>query len=270
MKKKKWLYLILFFLNVGLVLFFGWKVLLVLSEYREGESSYDALADEYVQEENEEEYTFNSVKVDDNLDEEKVVEAAPIVVSFPELLNQCDDVVAWVYCEGTNVNYPVVQSEDNDYYLRRLLDGTWNTAGTIFMDYRNASDFSDWNNILYGHNMKNDSMFGILENYKDHEYYVDHSIWYLLTPEKEFRIDLIGGYTTFGGSDDTYSIPDTFEGRNELVATAQLHSTFQSRTVINEQDKLITLSTCSYDYDNARYVLVGVLHELGSNEKGEN
>ncbi len=257
MKKKNWLYMTLIALLIGVILYSGWKVIAILSEYKKGESSYEALTEEYT-----DKYTFNVVDVEDNLNEEKRVETAPITVSFSELTAQYRDVVGWLYCEGTEINYPIVQSSDNDYYLRRLLDGTWNIAGSIFLDYRNASDFSDWNSIVYGHNMKNDSMFGCLEKYKNQDFYEEHSVWYLLTPDKDYKIELIGGYTTSTDSSLTYSILATSEERDRLIEQVQRTSTFQADVQISDQDRLITLSTCAYDFENARYVLIGVLHEL--------
>ena len=93
-------------------------------------------------------------------------EAAPIQVDFEALRQQNPDIIAWIYSTDTPINYPVVQSEDNSYYLRRLIDGTRNTAGTIFADFRNAPDFSDRNTLVYGHNMKNNPMFGTLSEYR--------------------------------------------------------------------------------------------------------
>ena len=68
-----------------------------------------------------------------------VSETAPITVDFERLQEENKDIIAWLYCPDTEINYPVVQSKDNEYYLRRLLDGTWNIAGTLFIDYRNAA-----------------------------------------------------------------------------------------------------------------------------------
>ena len=98
-------------------------------------------------------------------------EPLPIQVDFELLRKQNPDVFAWLYCPDTPINYPVVQASDNEYYLRRLLDGSYNFAGTLFMDYRNAVELSDWNSIIYGHNLKNDLMFGTLPKYKDKAYF---------------------------------------------------------------------------------------------------
>ena len=94
---------------------------------------------------------------------------------------------------STGLNYPIVQAEDNDYYLYRLLDGTWNKNGTIFMDYVNRSDFSDQNTLVYGHHMKSGAMFGALVQYKKQEFYDAHPYLYLYTPQQSYRLDLIAG-----------------------------------------------------------------------------
>lgn len=122
-----------------------------------------------------------------------VSETAPITVDFERLQEENKDIIAWLYCPDTEINYPVVQSKDNEYYLRRLLDGTWNIAGTLFMDYRNAADCSDLHTIIYGHNMKNNTMFGSLPKYSKQEYYEEHSVLYLLTPKQNYKVKLIAG-----------------------------------------------------------------------------
>ncbi len=188
-------------------------------------------------------------------------EGVPIKVDFERLQLNNKDVKAWLYCAGTLINYPVAQAEDNDYYLHRLLNGTNNRAGTIFMECTNHEDFSDWNTLIYGHNMKNNTMFGTLTDYRDQEYYDEHPVWYLLTPDGDYKIELISGFVT-DTSSVIYSIPQTEEAKNELVDAIMRKSNFKTNAEISSKDKLITFSTCTYDYDEARYVLIGVLKEI--------
>ncbi len=260
-------------LLVGIFLFSGWKLYTIMAEYKQGEDSYDKLTQEFTtQRSTTPTPTAIPQPSGETISEEETEpkETAPITVDFDALISDCSDVVGWLYCPDTPINYPVVQAEDNDYYLRRLLDGTYNSSGSLFMDYRCASDFSGWNTVIYGHNMKNDAMFGTLQDYKKQEYYDAHPVLYLLTPTQDYKIDLIGGYTTPGTAEDTYGIPQTQEGRDALIARAQQYSTFLTDTAVNAGERLITLSTCAYEYDNARYVLVGVLRPLEPSEKGGN
>ncbi|MGI6014047.1 MAG: class B sortase [Oscillospiraceae bacterium] len=190
-------------------------------------------------------------------------EDIPITVDFDSLQRKYADVVAWLYCEDTPINYPIAQADDNTYYLRRLLDGTENQSGTLFMDSRNQAEFSDWNTVIYGHNMKNGTMFGTLPDYCNQAYYDAYPILYLFTPQQTYCVELIAGYVTASTS-EAYSIPQSQEERDRLLDDARERSTFVSSATIEPDNRVITLSTCSYEYDDARYVLIGVLHTFNT------
>lgn len=187
--------------------------------------------------------------------------SSPLSVDFQALKQKNSDIVAWIYSEDTPINYPVAQSTNNDYYLRRLVDGKYNQAGTIFMDYRNSNDFSDPNTIIYGHNMKDDSMFGTLTNYENQNYYDNHKEMFLYTENKNFKIEIFAGYTT-SSDGDIYTYPKTSSSNKKLIDNAIKKSKFSSDVEISSEDKIITLSTCAYTFEDARYVLLGVLREL--------
>ncbi len=248
--------ILLFLLSLALILFASQKLCGIRMAYQKGKDSYGTLVQQYA--------VTLPPPAESPLAEEFTApeETAPISISFDALLEQCPDVVGWLYCEESVIHYPVVQGRDNEYYLHRLLDGSTDISGTIFMDYRNSRDFSDLNTILYGHNMKNGTMFGSLQKYKDQEYFEEHPVWYLLTPERDYKILLVGGYTTTAFDPDTYRFPDTTEERDVLIAKAKFHTTFEPELDIKETDRLITLSTCAYEFTGARYVVVGVLKEL--------
>lgn len=180
----------------------------------------------------------------------------PLRVDFDALQAENPDIIAWIYCADTPINYPVAQSEDNQYYLRRLTDGSYNSSGTIFLDFRNSPDLHDVNSLIYGHNMTNGTMFGTLVEYKDQAYYDEHPELWILTRECAYRIDLIAGLVTASDSDD-YTI---FETREELDAHLQdcvERSTFVSDFDLDTVERIVTLSTCSYEYNTARYVVIG-------------
>lgn len=188
-------------------------------------------------------------------------ETVPIEVDFDVLLKSNADVIGWIYCEDTPINYPVVQGKDNDYYLSRMIDGTRNSSGTLFADYRNAGDFSDGNTIVYGHNMKNKEMFGTLPNYKKQSYFDEHPVMWLLTPEENYKVELVAGYVTSSTS-EIYSFGQTEADVVSQMEQAADQSTFLSGFQVSQGDRFVTLSTCSYEYDNARYVLIGRLKPL--------
>lgn len=188
-------------------------------------------------------------------------ETAPIHVDFETLKQENRDVIAWLYCEGTPINYPVVQAADNFYYLRRGTDGQYRTSGTLFVDYLNKHDFTDNNTILYGHNMKNGTMFGTLTQYVKQAYYDAHPTMYLLTPEKEFKVKLIAG-ATVNSTSSIYKLPLADAYKENFISEAREKSTFQSEYTFLPDDKFVMFSTCSYSYNDARYVLIGLLEEL--------
>lgn len=202
-----------------------------------------------------------TIVVQDQTEESTPTETAPIEVDFDVLLRTNPDVIGWIYCADTPINYPLTQGEDNDYYLYRMIDGTQNSSGTLFVDYRNAGDFSDSNTIVYGHNMKNKEMFGSLPNYKKQSYYDEHPIMWLLTPDASYKVELIAGYVTAPYS-EIYSVGQTDDDISVLVNQAIEQSTFKSYFELSEGDRVLTLSTCSYEYDDARYVIFGRLIKI--------
>ena len=194
---------------------------------------------------------------DTNPETEPTQEELSIRVDFQQLLAQYPNAVGWLYCDGTPINYPVMQSDDNDYYLRRLPDGTYNTAGSLFADYR-CGELGESNNyIIYGHNMKNGTMFSSLTKYKSQSYYGEHPVLYLYTPEGNYQIELIAGFVS-KPTGEIYNTNQTYE----QILKYSSNSTFRSNVDPCEGDCYITLSTCSYEYENARYVVIGRLEAI--------
>lgn len=228
----------------------------IFSEYAKGKAVYNDTAQRYTVEQPDQELPQQDTASQSET-ESGAEGIPPISVDFDGLLQENADVVGWLYCENTPINYPVLRGEDNDEYLHHMIDGTYNSSGSIFMDYRCAADFSSVNTILYGHNMKNDSMFGTLHDYSEQSYYDSHPFLWLLTPEANYRIDLIAGYLSPADGE----IYDTVSDEEQLMACvsqAMRQSTFRSTAEYSEISSIITLSTCSYEYDEARYVLLGI------------
>jgi SrtB family sortase len=120
-------------------------------------------------------------------------DSVPIVVNFDLLQERYPDCVGWLYSPATPINYPIMQSKDNDYYLRRSYDGSYNRCGSLFLDFRCTSDLSDSLSLIYGHNMKNDTMLGTLERYTDQAYYEAHREMYLLTRDADYVLRPFAG-----------------------------------------------------------------------------
>lgn len=180
-------------------------------------------------------------------------------VDFSALEKINPDVVAWLTSEGTEIDYPVVLGTDNDYYLRHLVTGERNKLGAIFMDYRNHGDFSDRNTILYGHNMKDGSMFSSLTKYKDQSYYDSLPAMVLYTPGVDFKIELFAGIIVDGNQESVRFDFKDAQDFQSYVDSLKKASSFESNTVVTADDRIITLCTCSYEFNNARYALFGKL-----------
>ncbi|MFT3951713.1 MAG: class B sortase [Oscillospiraceae bacterium] len=180
-------------------------------------------------------------------------------VDFEALQKINSDIVGWICCEDTDISYPVVQGEDNQYYLKHLFDRTYNSSGCIFLDSRNSADFSDSNSVIYGHHMKNGTMFSFLMKYKNQEYYDKHPEILLLTPNGNYTIELFSGYVTNVES-DAWRV--SFGSHSEFMQwaeNAKEQSVFHSSVTPEDEAHIITLSTCSYEFNNARFVVCGVL-----------
>lgn len=221
-------------------------------EYRQGEQEYSNLADIMVSPASSGIYVTESAEG-----------AAPIDVDFAALKKMNANVVGWLYCKGTPINYPVVQSDDNSYYLNHLFDDQKNSSGAIFMDAMNAPDLSDANTIIYGHNMKNGTMFAALENYDSQKYYEAHPVMYYLTKDRNYKIDVFASYETSGGSDAFTIFFDSEQTySNYLQQRWNLSQIDTSWLPMTADDNIVTLSTCSYDFDDARYVVQGKVTPL--------
>lgn len=192
---------------------------------------------------------------------EKNPQLCPISVDFDALLAVNEDIVGWLYCEGTNINYPIVQGYDNEYYLRHAYDKKESGAGAIFVDAGNRPDFTDSNTIIYGHNMKNGGMFAQLADWSDSVFFETHSEMWLLTPQQNYRVELFGGYLTKDAS-GSYTIfpaagPEFAAYLKQAVAAADV----RTETETPAEERYIMLSTCAYDFQDARYVLHGRLFQ---------
>ena len=239
----------LFLLMLFIFLFSSYKLYSFYLEDRQNEQLILDLSKETVQVNNLSDYKENK-------------EFAPISVDFKALQETNKDIIGWVYQPNTKIKYPIVQGEDNNQYLRRLIDGEYNVGGTIFLDYRNSSDFSDFYSIVYGHNMKNKSMFGSLTSYKKQEYFDNNPIIYLLTPEKDYKIELFMGFVNNAKVENFVYDTEITEEQLENILELKKKSTFVSSIVPEIGDRIICLTTCSYEYNNARYLVFGRLKEL--------
>ena len=170
-------------------------------------------------------------------------------VDFDELLKKNKDTVAFIHMENNNINYPVVQSKDNSYYLTHAFDKSYNEAGWVFLDYRNNINSLSFNNIIYGHGRLNKTVFGSLKDTLDKKWQSnkDNLAIYISTPNENMIFQIFSIYTI---KSESYYINTLFNNKNEKskwLDTMIQRNTSVFNTSVDTNDKILTLSTCLDD-----------------------
>ena len=169
------------------------------------------------------------------------------------------DYRGWIKVENTNIDYPILQGNDNEYYLDKDINKEYLASGSIFMNYLN-NGFNDENTVLFGHNMRNGTMFGQLKKYKESDFfYGNNDIDIELSNGDNLKYKVFSVYIT--NVEDNY-IKTKFDNKDEykeFLERIKNKSIYKSEIDLNEDDKIITLSSCSYEFDDARIVVHGKL-----------
>ena len=227
----------------------------IYTEYKKGSDEYNKIADMAVMERDPD----KEEQSDEAAGPDGPKLTAPMQIDFASLKSVNEDVIGWIYIEALDgVSYPVVKGTDNNTYLHMTYEKNYNFAGTIFIDYENSADFNDCNTLVYGHNMKNGSMFGQLKEFsKDEATYQKSRYFWIFTPEKSYRYEIISAYTTAVNS-DTYTL---FKGPgqefqdylNKITGYSEIKTTPGEMTI---SDRIVTRSTCTGN-EATRYVVQG-------------
>lgn len=185
-----------------------------------------------------------------------------ILSEFAKLYNLNHDVRGWITIPDTHIDYPVVQSTDNDYYLRRDVTKAYNRHGVPFLDYRCTTQPFSWNTIIYGHNMKDDLMFHDLTKYEDSDFYNESPIVTFNTLQGNYKWKIFAAYITnatpAGGKVFNYLVP-TFSSTQDFenyIAQVRARSLITTSVDVQPTDQILTLSTCTYEFTDARMVIV--------------
>lgn len=196
-----------------------------------------------------------------------VVNSAPSIVlpevDFMALKEKGPEVAAWLALPDTVINYPVAHTDDNDYYLTHLYDGTANKAGCLFIDYENAAAFTDKNTVIYGHNMRDGSMFSSLKEFSSQEYFDAHPSMYLMTPEGGYLVELFAAFTASPGESGSDASPWALSFKDDgayttWLAAMQERSLVKSGVSVTSSDNVLTLSTCT-NSGSDRFIVMGKL-----------
>ena len=173
-------------------------------------------------------------------------------IDFAKLKQKNSDAIAWIKVNGTDIDFPVVKGTDNSYYLTHNFDKEKNKAGWIFADYRNKFDGTDKNIIIYGHNMKNGSMFASLKDVIKEEWYNNENNKYiaLITENENCKYQVFSVYQT---ETEEYYLQTNISNFKEFVEKIKGRSKKNFNVDIKETDSILTLSTCA---DNTKYRVV--------------
>ena len=261
---KRFLYIVLCLLLAAAAIWSGCKLFAALRGYNEAEESYEDWQKLAVSAAPEappaaEEAAPAATVAPESAAEPMATPAPQSSVDFAALQAVGGDVVGWIRIDESRIDYPIAQTEDNVYYLDHLPDGSWNSSGTIFLDYRCPADFSAVHSIIYGHHVQSGSMFAGLMNYKQPAYYESHPTAFLGTPLGDYTVEFFSGYAA-----DTESAaweldledPEAYEA---WLEDALSRSVFASSVRPETGERILTLATCSYEFEDARFVLHGVI-----------
>ncbi len=183
-------------------------------------------------------------------------------LSFAELQKINQDVFGWLTVDKTHIDYPLVQTEDNVSYVNTDVKGKFSLAGSIFLDCDNKKDFSDINNIIYGHHMEKDAMFGELEYFENPEYFEKHSYGKLYYDRKWRKVE----FFAFVEADayDTVFYDTSVNDVPGYLDYVKQHATYWEEISFGQEEHFVTLSTCTSDRTNGRHLLIGRI--LGDKE----
>ena len=238
----------------------GFLMVRDLNQYSESAGAYEDIASHVELPEQTE------APEDDNTETEPAGEDPSVVlptVDFDALRETRPDIIGWLTLPDTAINYPVTQTDDNEYYLHHLYDGTYNKTGCLFADYENQEDFSDRNTIIYGHNMRDGSMFATLNEYDEQSYYGGHPQMYLVTPDGGYVVEIFTAFVAKPSESGSDTSPWRLSLKDDGAYTTWLsemagRSVIETDVTVTSSDKVLTLSTCTPG-GASRFIVMGKL-----------
>ena len=240
---------IIFFISLCVFLYSAFNLFLIVRDYYENYKYYSAIQKEY-----------GPTLVDDNLGKRYVMDP----IKFDELKEKNNDFKGWITVENTTANYPIMQSDDNEYYLEHCLDKYLLTGGSIFLGANNNDDFNDRNTTIHGHHMKNGSMFGQLYKYKwkglfsrEYDFFNNNKIVYISTRDHTYEYEIFSVYVEKVSNAPYKNRFEKDEDYLNFLKGLKEKSLVQNDDIkeFTPNDKIVTLSTCDYSMDDGRLLI---------------
>lgn len=258
--KKKYIWLVLAFLAFAGAVFSLFAVWKQEQEKEQTRLMYERMRQEVKIEIETEEIEETEM----GLQKEKKKKKLVVPVDFKQLQKENPDIYAWITIPGTVIDYPVVQHpEDDSFYLKRTVEKEEGIAGSIYTERANKKDFSDFNTVLYGHNMKDGTMFSGLHQYEDDTYWEDHKYVTIYTPDAIRHYRIFAAYLY----DDRHLLQSYDFSRKDVCRTyldeiwnlRSLDAVTDQTVKVDEDDRILTLSTCHGMGNAYRYLVHAVL-----------
>ena len=219
-----------------------------VAEYKKADNVYETISESVNDNTNK---TDTTNKVEDN-------KPNSVLSKYNKLIADNEDYRCWLKMDNTKIDYPVVQSNDNSYYLDRDFNKNHLAAGSIFMDFRNNFD-SDKSVVIYGHNMRNGTMFGELDNFKKESFFKENNKFKIEYKDKTYTYEVFSVYIGDASENFVEVSFDSDEDYIDYLNRIKSKSLFKSDIEVSHKDKIVTLYTCSYEFDGARTVVNGKL-----------
>lgn len=258
--------IILLIILIGIVAVWGYRIIVenrANSKYEEIQNTVNSAAKQAETE---------AVIIETETEDETETETEEVQNAFdiPEknldwasLYAENKDIYAWIYIPGTQVDYPILQSASDDtYYLNHNIDGSYGKPGCIYTEKINSKDFTNYNTVLYGHNMKNGEMFGCLHDYEDKTFFDENPYVYVYTEEKTYVYEIFAAYTATNAhilNTNDFSTQEGFaDYLDNVVYNKALTGNFRNDTRVTSDNRIITLSTCTSN-SSKRWLVQAVL-----------
>lgn len=231
-------------------LFSGTMIIKKVSEQRQGEQIYEAAS------------MLSGIESKEKEDLDISTEDKPAVfedMDLAKLREKNEDVFGWIYIPGADISYPLLDGEDNTYYLTHTWDRQWNQSGSIFLEQGCSKDLSDFNTIIYGHNMRNGTMLSNLKSYMDGSYLEKAPRIYIASEENIKTYDIYAAYEAEVNSSAFWLNTEDENLKQQFIDESLEKSLFVSGVVPNPTDHILTLSTCTGNGHEKRMIVQAVL-----------
>lgn len=232
--------IIMVLICAGTFLYSAYSLYIIGSEYKKGTDEYKDLQ-KYVD------------KVPS--DKSKSDTSFGININFKELKAINNDVIGWIYFENIDINYPIVRGIDNTFYLNHTFKKEINKSGSIFMDYENDEQFKDFHTVIYGHNLKNSSMFSALMKYKEKDFYMSNPYFWIYTPNGKLKCEIFSCYITTSSSKSYVKSFESKEQYGSFLKDIKNNSMYDTGVTVSSEDSTLSLSTCTNSDKESRIIV---------------